>query len=68
MTTTATATAPPTTPSPSTSAEPLAGEAVALLDRRLAEWGHSGRMLVPASEVVDLALDLRQLLTRRSRS
>jgi len=45
-----------------TSAAVAALEAVALLDRRLTEWGQSCRRPVPATDVVDLALDLRPLL------
>ncbi|MDP7353288.1 MAG: hypothetical protein QF739_10950 [Acidimicrobiales bacterium] len=54
------ATAPATiSPTPAVVA---ALEAVALLDRRLTEWGQSCRRLVPATDVVTLALDLRLLL------
>ena len=61
LTTAPAPTATGTTPESET--RPLTAEAVALLDRRLAEWGQSGRSLVRASDVVDLALDLRLLLT-----
>ncbi|MDP6493550.1 MAG: hypothetical protein QGI28_08970 [Acidimicrobiales bacterium] len=54
------ATAPATVPL--TPAAVAALEAVALLDRRLTEWDRSCRRLVPATDVVDLALDLRLLL------
>jgi hypothetical protein len=60
---TATGTTPESETRPLTTEALAAAEAVALLDRRLAEWGQSGRSLVRASDVVDLALDLRLLLT-----
>ena len=59
MTTTAT----PIPTSTVTESAATAAAAVALLDQRLAEWGQAGRSVVTASEVIDLALDLRSLLT-----
>ncbi|MBC8365428.1 MAG: hypothetical protein H8E59_10540 [Actinobacteria bacterium] len=62
LTTTTPAHTAPT--SPATTAPPTGAtvQAVALLDRYLADWGQSVRSLVSATDVVDLALDLRLLL------
>ncbi|MCP4793757.1 MAG: hypothetical protein GY882_10570 [Actinomycetia bacterium] len=41
-------------------------DALDLIDERLTVWGQAGRNLIGADEVVDLALDLRNLLLKAS--